>query len=312
MSRPGPDAAAAPDGTPAVHPAAVPYAWVPSLIAAGCLVAAVVAGGHPVVGPVTAAVSAALVAGLSGWFRAPGRPPSGARRSDAPPSGARPSGARSVAALAACVVAAVWALRVAGGVLEGAGFAGASSMALWPLPLVLAVGLYVPLSRVRALGLVGDWFFRGTVDRRGLWLLAAIVPVSALALVLWAWATGEDGSGFAAYRRIVADHGVVVMVLGALVFSSVNAAAEECAYNGVAQRAFGLDVGRVVAVVLAAAMFGASHWYGFPNGWWGVLLASGYGLVLSALRQVSRGLLLPWAAHVLADLTIVAVLVTLW
>ena len=302
MSRPDPDATTAPDGTPAVPPATAPYAWLPSLIAAGCLVAAVVAGGHPVVGPVTAAVSAALVAGLSGWFRARRRPPSGARS----------SGAQSVAALAACVVAAVWVLRVAGGALEGAGFAGASSMALWPLPLVLALGLYVPLSRVRALGLVDDWFFRGTVDRRGLWLLAAIVPVSALALVLWAWATGEDGSGFAAYRRIVADHGVVVMVLGALVFSSVNAAAEECAYNGVAQRAFGLDVGRVVAVVLAAAMFGASHWYGFPNGWWGVLLAGGYGLVLSALRQVSRGLLLPWAAHVLADLTIVAVLVTLW
>ena len=288
------------DESAARPPAAARCAWAPALVAAGCLVTAVVAGGHPVAGPVTAAVSAVLVAGLVGFARA-----AGTRRSS-------PSGAQSVAALAACIVTAIWVLRGAGSVLERAGFAGASSVALWPLPLVLALGLYGPLSRIRALGLVNDWFRRGTINRPGLWLTAAIVPVAALALVLWSLATREDGSASEAYRRILADQGVVVLVLGALVFSAVNAAAEEGAYNGVAQRAFGLDGGRVFAVVLAAVMFGASHWYGFPNGWWGVALATAYGIVLSVLRQVSRGLLLPWVAHVLADLTIVALLLTLW
>jgi membrane protease YdiL (CAAX protease family) len=300
MSRSDANATAAADDGSAAQPPVVRHRHAPALLAAGCLVAAVVAGGHPVAGPATAGVSAALVAGLAGVVGQSGAP----RRP--------PSGARSVAALAACIVAAIWMLRGAGAALEGAGFAGAGSMALWPIPLVLALGLYGPLSRIRALGLVNDWFRRGTINRPGLWLTAAIVPVAALALVLWSLATGEDGSGFEAYRRILADQGVVVLVLGALVFSFVNAAAEEGAYNGVAQRAFGLDVDRVFAVVLAAAMFGASHWYGFPNGWWGVLLATAYGLVLSALRQVSQGLLLPWVAHVLADLTIVAVLLTLW
>ncbi|GAB2475927.1 hypothetical protein GCM10027063_15930 [Promicromonospora xylanilytica] len=273
------------------------WTWLPGLVAAGCLVAAVVAGGHPVVGPVVMVVAAALIA---------------VRAAKTGPRGSAPSGAPSVAALAVCLVAAIWLLRGAGTVLGAAGVPGAASVALWPLPLVAAVALYVPASRVRRLGLVDDWFRRGTTNRAGLWLTAAIVPVSALALVVWSQAVGEDGSGHDAYRQLLADQGPVMVVLGALGFSFVNAAAEECAYNGVAQRAFGRDMRGAAAVVLAAVMFGASHWYGFPSGWWGVFLAAGYGLVLSALRHVSHGLLLPWVAHVLADLTIVAVLLMIW
>ncbi|QQB63679.1 CPBP family intramembrane metalloprotease [Kytococcus sedentarius] len=267
---------------------------VAAFVAAGCLVAAVVVGGHPVVGPMVAVVALVVVA-------------HGARR-----QGGTVTGAGSVAALALCLVAAVWTLRGAGAALEGMGVPGAAGIALWPVPLVLAVGLYVVLSRWRALHLVTDWFRAGTVNRTGAWLTVAIVPVSALALVIWSWAAAEDGAGQNAYRQLAENQGVPVLVLGALAFSAVNAAAEESAYNGVAQRALGLDLRGPVAVVLSAAMFGASHWYGFPNGWWGVCLAGVYGLVLSVLRQVSRGLLLPWVAHVLADLTIVAVLMTLW
>ncbi|MDR7380869.1 CPBP family intramembrane glutamic endopeptidase [Promicromonospora iranensis] len=285
------------EGGPAPRSPVAQRAWLPGLIAAGCLVAAVV-GGHPVAGPIVAGASLVLiVVQHAGHFGPPRR---------------APSGAPSVAALAVCLVAAIWTLRGVGAALEAVGVAGATSVALWPVPLVAAVGLYVLASRVRALGLVDDWFRRGTMSRVGLWLTAAIVPVSALALVVWSWAVGEDGSGHDSYRQLLADQGPAVVVLGALAFSFVNAAAEECAYNGVAQRAFGRDMRGAVAVVLAAVMFGASHWYGFPSGWWGVFLAAGYGLVLSALRHVSHGLLLPWVAHVLADLTIVAVLLMIW
>lgn len=282
------------EGTQTDRFASAASSVVAAFVAAGCLVAAVVAGGHPVVGPVVAVVALVAVARGARW------------------RGGAATGAGSVAALAFCLVAAVWALRGAGAALERVGVPGASGIALWPVPLVLAVGLYVVLSRWRALCLVTDWFRAGTVNRPGAWLTVAIMPVSALALVIWSWATAEDGAGHDAYRQLLENQGVLVVVLGALAFSVVNAAAEECAYNGVAQRALGLDLRGPVAVVLAAAMFGASHWYGFPNGWWGVFLAGVYGLMLSALRQVSGGLLLPWVAHVLADLTIVAVLMTLW
>lgn len=286
------------DGGPAAQSTLAGLAWLPGLVAAACLVAAVVVGGHPVAGPAVAGAGVVLIAVQGAGIFGLGRR-------------AR-SGAPSVAALAVCLVAAIWILRGIGTALEAVGMAGATSVALWPVPLAAAVALYVLASRIRALGLVDDWFRRGTMNRSALWLTAAIVPVSALALVMWSRVVGEDGSGHDSYRQLLADQGPVVVVLGALAFSFVNAAAEECAYNGVAQRAFGRDMRGAVAVVLAAVMFGASHWYGFPSGWWGVLLAAGYGLVLSALRHVSHGLLLPWVAHVLADLTIVAVLLMIW
>jgi membrane protease YdiL (CAAX protease family) len=268
-----------------------PVVW--SLVAAGCLVAAVVMGGHPVAGPVIALVALVVVAAARG-------------------RGEALSGAASVATLASCLVAAVWLLTGAEALLRGAGVPGALSISLWPVPLVVGVVLYVAVSRWRTLGVVTDWFRRGTVNRPGLWLTLGIVPVSALALVVWATVAGEDGTGKEPYRDLLADQGIVVVLLGALAFSVVNAAAEECAYNGIAQRAFGIALPSVVAVLLAAATFGASHWYGFPNGWWGVILAGAYGLMLSILRHVSHGLLLPWVAHILADLTIVAILLTLW
>ena len=297
MGRAGADTTTGRDDGLVAHLPITRRAMVLTLVAAGCLVAAVVAGGHPVAGPVVAGLSAVLVAvGAAG----------GGRR------GHVPTGTRSVAALAACLVAALWGLRGAGATLEAAGVAGAGSVALWPVPLLLAVGMYVLVSRVRSLGLVTGWFRRGTLNRSGMLLTAVIVPVSALALVIWSWAAGEDGAGHGAYQQILADQGVLAVLLGAVAFSLVNAAAEECAYNGVVQRALARDVGGALSIVLAAAMFGASHWYGFPNGWWGVVLAAGYGLVLSILRQVSHGLLLPWVAHVLADLTIVTVLLLIW
>lgn len=269
-------------------------AVVPALLAAACLVAAVVVGGHPVAGPLIAAAALVLVT------------------AGAATRGGAPSGSGSVAALALCLVAVTGVLRGAGTALESVGVAGAAGVALWPVPLALAVVLYVLVSRWRRLALVTDWFRAGTVNRPGVWLTVAIIPVAALALVVWSWAADEVGTGQEVYRDILDGQGVWVLVLGALTFAFVNAAAEECAYNGVAQRALGHDLRGAVAVVLAAAMFGASHWYGFPSGWWGVFLAGGYGLVLSVLRRVSRGLLLPWVAHVLADLTIVAILLVLW
>lgn len=211
----------------------------------------------------------------------------------------RSRGSRSIAVLVLCLLAATWLLRLPG-------------WSLWPLPLVLAAGVYVLLTRTTSWGLVDDWFTRGRIDRRGVLLTVAIVPVSAAALVVWASVVGQDGSGQEAYRELVASRGPLVLALAGLGFALVNAAAEELVYNGVAQRSMHLHLRPVVAVVLTACVFGASHWFGFPSGWSGVVLAGVYGFLLSVLRHVSGGLLLPWVAHVLADVTIVAILASLW
>jgi len=265
------------------------------LVASAALVAAVLFGGRPDAAAVILAVAVAVAV---------------VARPEVEDSAGRPvSGARSVAVLVLCLLAALWLLRGAGTALEAVGVTGAGTVGLWPLPLVLAVGLYALVSRFVRVGLVRDWFSRGTVARPGVVLTLAVVPVSALALVVWAWAAGEDGSGHEAYLSLVRDASPVVLVAGALGFAFVNAAAEELAYNGVLQRALGLEVAAVWAVLAAATVFGASHWFGFPSGWWGVALAGVYGAMLSVLRQVSGGLLLPWVAHVLADLTIITILV---
>ncbi len=52
------------------------------------------------------------------------------------------------------------------------------------------------------------------------------------------------------------------------------------------------------------------HLHGFPRGWSGVVLASIYGVMMGALCRRARGLLAPWAAHLFADLAIVAVRAT--
>jgi len=208
-------------------------------------------------------------------------------------------GARSVAALAACYLAGLATLVAAG-------------IALWPLPLLVAVLLYALVSRVRGLELVTEWFSWGRGGRRGWALVAAVVPVSAAGLLLWFATAGGGADTQAAYRDLLAGRGVGLVLVAGAGFALVNAAAEELVYNGVGQRAFALDLRPAAAVVLTAAVFGASHWYGFPSGWAGVLLAGGYGLLLAAVRHVSGGLLLPWVAHVAADLTIFTILALAW
>jgi len=62
------------------------------------------------------------------------------------------------------------------------------------------------------------------------------------------------------------------------------------------------------AVALQAVSYGLQHTQGFPSGPLGVTLATIYGLVLGVVRLKANGLLAPWLAHVVADLTIIALI----
>jgi uncharacterized protein len=98
-----------------------------------------------------------------------------------------------------------------------------------------------------------------------------------------------------------------IVVPAGLLFSCLNAAVEEAFYRGVIMHALLGTVGTMAALALQAASFGLLHTEGFPSGPAGVILTAGYGLVLGVIRLKAGGLLGPWLAHVLADLTIVAV-----
>jgi membrane protease YdiL (CAAX protease family) len=59
---------------------------------------------------------------------------------------------------------------------------------------------------------------------------------------------------------------------------------------------------------MQALAFGLLHLWGFPGGWTGVALASIYGAIMGAARFYAQGMFVPWAAHVLTDLTIFTIL----
>jgi uncharacterized protein len=45
------------------------------------------------------------------------------------------------------------------------------------------------------------------------------------------------------------------------------------------------------AVIVQALAFGVAHWQGFPSGWLGVLMSTGYGLMLGVIRCRAVGIL---------------------
>jgi membrane protease YdiL (CAAX protease family) len=89
-----------------------------------------------------------------------------------------------------------------------------------------------------------------------------------------------------------------------LVFSLLNAFLEEAIYRGILHDAIDAAAGRTCAIVLTAAAFGLAHFYGFPSGRIGVVMAIAYGAAMSLLRVSSGGLLLPVLVHACADGTI--------
>jgi hypothetical protein len=99
-----------------------------------------------------------------------------------------------------------------------------------------------------------------------------------------------------------------LLLAGAVLFSIVNAAAEEFVYRGFVHQSLAETFPLPAALLLQAAAFGLLHIQGFPSGVTGAGLAFVFGLMMGWIRVQSDGMLAPWAAHVAADLTIVGIL----
>lgn len=177
----------------------------------------------------------------------------------------------------------------------------------WPGPMVVALALYWVARR---------WLpsdegacSRGSFDRGSFALMVVFVVLSASALVGWWWLFEPDLSDVVS--RLPNVH-VAVLIGAGIAFACLNALGEEAVWRGLGMRA--LQAGgltRAAVLLVQAASFGLVHIHGFPRGWAGVGLASIYGLMMGVLRLRSRGLLVPWVAHVFADLVIFAVLAAL-
>lgn len=217
---------------------------------------------------------------------------------------ARTSRATSTAVATVAAVVAIAMVGIA---------AGWVPLTAWPVPVLLGVGAvalwdgWPGLDRWRHAPVGGRWplWWRAGSATGTDWLVVAgVVAGSAVALVAWAsWAEPVRPP----FLVVADDLPWWVWVPAFVGFAAVNALAEEALYRGVLQTALERVSPAAVAVTVQAVAFGLAHWGGFPSGWAGVLLSGVYGGALGVVRHRTGGLLLPWVAHVGADLVIAGI-----
>ncbi len=97
-----------------------------------------------------------------------------------------------------------------------------------------------------------------------------------------------------------------------VVFATVNALMEEVVFRGVLLDALTSQIGTAGALLAQAAGFGLGHAKGYPPGAIGAVMAGVFGLMVGLIRVRSAGLLGPWIAHVVGDVTIFWIVVLAW
>lgn len=174
----------------------------------------------------------------------------------------------------------------------------------WPLNFVLGTAVALAIVRWRPeLAPSSTWRARGRLSLP--WLGAFI---AATAVGLWGWRLLLQPD-LSAARALLPDVATPLILLGALVFATLNATFEELLFRGWLLDRLHALFSPTTAVILQGVAFGAIHWNGVPSGPAGFVLAGLWGTALGALRMHTRGLLTPWFAHVAADLIIVSLLV---
>lgn len=221
----------------------------------------------------------------------------------------------AVPVLVLLAVAARWSHRHAPGpVRDATVLVGAlwlvlaiPSPALWPLPglaALLVAGLWAWCR-----GGWGQWRQWLRVGRIGpfawaMWALIAVLTVSGLLV----WNRLFGGELPQAYQDLARSVPAPVAITGALVFLVINGAIEDSLWAGVLLSATERLVPTWLAIVTVAVSFGLAHLHGVPGGPVGMVLSGTWGLVLALLRVRTGGMGATYLAHVVADATIVLML----
>lgn len=169
----------------------------------------------------------------------------------------------------------------------------------WPLPLLLALAVYALVAwGLPGLQMVGGWFRLGKLTTGTILLTLAMALLAEVAI--YAWFDLEN-----IHLRPVARGWFFGAM--AVAFAVTNAATEELTFRGIIFSSLDELWGPGWASLIVQALaFGMYHFYGFPHSLPGVSAAVAYGMMMGLLRRRSQGLLVPWLAHVLIDLLIVA------
>jgi membrane protease YdiL (CAAX protease family) len=180
----------------------------------------------------------------------------------------------------------------------------------WPFNLLVPLLLYGAVcATIPALRCSILWLRLGRVDKKATLLIITIAAISGLALYIWQRALAPDLS---IHLKHIPAMPIWLFPLAGLGFALGNATLEEAIYRGVIMQSMDSAFGPgIVSIFVQGWLFGAMHYLqGFPNGVWGLVMATVYGLMLGWLRRRSQGMLAPWLAHVCADMVIFVILAT--
>lgn len=154
------------------------------------------------------------------------------------------------------------------------------------------------------------WFTRGALTAEVAWLAGGSILFSTIVLVLWFVMVHPDITDLT--QSFVPNWHWMLLIPAGFAFSMWNAAVEEVVYRGIVMHALERTVGAGIASLFGQAIaFGVLHVHGFPRGLSGVGLAMIFGILMGVIRRQSGGLLVPWGAHVCADVVIVSIVLLL-
>ncbi len=182
------------------------------------------------------------------------------------------------------------------------------ALSWWPLyflvPLLayaLVVCLFGPLRRTVS------WLRVGRLDPPVIAATIAISVLSCSALLLYSVLFPSEPLDFV---EPILSWSPAQWVLAGVLFSVLNGLFEEVIFRGILMHALRSEVGLNAAIIIQSVAFGLGHAHGYPPGAIGIVLASIYGLVLGLLRLYAQGMAAPILAHVTADATIFAIVMT--
>lgn len=181
-------------------------------------------------------------------------------------------------------------------------------MAMHPFPLIVALGSYgvvvVVTTRLRE---TTNWFHTGSLEVAVIRLMVVAVVLAGVALPAWYLLADPKVDPVVG---VISEVPLWALAPIGLFFAIVNAGAEEAAFRGLLMYGLESAVGITGALLIQAGVFGLVHYsQGVPSGTWGALLSGFYGLMLGIIRLRAGGLLAPWIAHAVTDLTIFILLV---
>lgn len=179
---------------------------------------------------------------------------------------------------------------------------------IWPLSLFVPLVVYgLGVSTITPLRQSIGWIHWGRIDQQVARSMIVTVLLASASLIAWALLTKPD---LKHHLALIPDLPFWVYPIAGIGFGIFNALMEEIIFRGILMETLDSALGaRHLSMTIQAVPFAALHYLaGFPNGPLGAAMVFVYGVMLGYTRRQSKGMLAPLLTHIIADLTIFAIL----